>query len=131
MVAACDSSTGPGDPDTEPDRDVGIAIDAPSASALVGEWARDELVEVNGATARRAIVWRFDDAGTCRRTIAFFPNQDLAPVVDESVCVYEAERFSLTLRFPGVTDDARLGWTLERRGQVLVLDGERYLRIGG
>jgi hypothetical protein len=153
LLPACDGGdpVGPGAPPADPP-DVGIARDAASPRALVGEWARDEVVEIDGAAARRTTIWRFDAsgsfdgtrfrrdpfraAGTCRLTIAFFPGSGLEPLVEESVCVYEASAGSLTLRFPGVPRDGRddveerVRWSLRGSG-VLLLDGVAYLRTGG
>lgn len=162
ILAACDT----GDPFQPPAADeprvarpaTGITRDTDGPGLLVGEWARDEVVELDGARQRRTIIWRFDASGrvdpdgsfrggprgfttggTCRLTIAFFPAAGLDPLVNESVCVYEASAGTVTLRFPEVPradgagrsgEEEQLTWSVPRR-DVLVLDGVTYLRIGG
>lgn len=131
LVGACDTGdpTAPGTPDYRTP-EIGIFREGPSAERLAGAWAREEKFDLDGAVARRVTIWRFDAVGTCRLTIEFYPAPGFEPEIDETVCAYEASGGTLTLRFPGVSGDERLLWELEGR-DVLVLDGVRYVRIGG
>ncbi len=132
LLLACDSGESPVGPEAPAaDRpDVGIITDLPSPADLVGEWTRDEKLDVDGAHLRRTTTWRFDSSGTCRLIVAFFPAAGLAPEVNESVCAYVAHGRTITLRFPGLTGDERIRWGLDGR-HILILDGERYLRTSG
>ena len=130
VLTACDSGSGATGPDgpggTGPD--IGIITDLPAPARLAGTWVRDDEIDHFGAPALRSTEWRFDGRGTCRRTVTIFTADGVFPIVDESICGYEADGRAITLRFD--EGEMRLRWSLDG-GDVLVLDGDRFHRFRG
>jgi hypothetical protein len=129
-LGACDSGSGPVGPDGPggPGPDIGIITDLPAPANLAGTWVRDDQIDYLGAPALRSTEWRFDGRGTCRRTVTIFTADGLFPLVDESVCGYQADGRAITFLFEH--GEVRVRWSLDGR-DLLVLDGDRFHRFRG